>query len=64
MCGQRGLERDDLVVQFADDPDRGAGGRAERRGDRGRGGELIGTQRRLDLSAACVDVALASTAFE
>jgi hypothetical protein len=42
MCRQLGLQVDDLAVQFDDDADRGAGRRAERRGDPGRGGELPG----------------------
>ena len=29
MCGQFGFEVGDLVVQFGDDADRGAGGRGE-----------------------------------
>ena len=42
MCRQLGLEVGDLVVQLGDDADGGAGGRPERGGDRGGGGELLG----------------------
>ena len=38
MGGQAGLELSDLAVELGDDAHLGAGGGAERRGDRGRGG--------------------------
>ena len=63
MCCQFGLEVGDLTVQLADDPDRGTGGRGERGGDRGGGGELLGAQRGW-ISWARVEVALSSAAFE
>ena len=62
--GQFGLEFADLVVQLDDDADRGPGGRAERGGDRGGGGELLSAQRGLDLLSTGVDVALPASAFE
>ena len=49
----------DLAVQLGDDADRGAGGRGERGGDRGGGGELLGAQHGLDLLGPGVEVALA-----
>ena len=56
--GQFGLEIGDLAVQLGDDADRGAGGRGERGGDRGGGGELLGAQRgRISLGAG-IEVAL------
>jgi len=42
MVGQGGLELADLAVQLGDDANGGAGGGAERRGDRGRGSQLFG----------------------
>jgi hypothetical protein len=42
MCGPFSFEVGDLVVQFTDDADRGAGGRGECGGDRRRCGELLG----------------------
>jgi len=42
MCRQFGLEVGDLAVQLGNDADGGAGGGTERRGDRGRGSQLLG----------------------
>ena len=64
MVGQLGFELGDLAVQLGDDADRGAGGRGERGGDRGRGGELLGAQHCCDLFGAGIEVALSPTAFE
>src|SRR5277367_3995962 len=64
MCRQFGLEVGDLAVQLDDDADRGPGGRGERGGDRGRGGELLGAQRCRDLLGTGVEVALSPSALE
>jgi len=64
MCRQFGFEVADLVVQFGDDADRGAGGRGECGGDRGGGGELLGAQRGGDLLGPCIEVALSPSMFE
>ena len=50
MCRQFGFEVADLAVEFGDDADRGAGGGGERGGDRGGCGELLGSQRGLDVA--------------
>jgi hypothetical protein len=64
MCRQFGFEVGDLVVQFGDDADRGAGGGGECGGDLGGGGELLGAQRSCDLLGADIEVALSPSAFE
>jgi len=64
MCGQFSFEVGDLVVQFGDDADRGAGGRGECGGDRGRGGEVLGAQCCDDLLSPGIDVALSPSMFE
>ena len=61
MCRQFGLEVGDLAVELGDDADRGAGGRGERGGDRGGGGELLGAQHGRDLLGADIEVALSPT---
>ena len=54
----------DLAVQLGDDADGGAGGRGERRGDRGGCGELLGAQRGRDFAGAGGEIALPPSAFE
>ena len=62
--GQFEFEVTDLAVQLGDDADRGPGGRGERGGDRGGGGELLGTQRCRDLLGAGIEVALSPSTFQ
>jgi hypothetical protein len=57
MCGQFSFEVGDLVVQFTDDVDRGAGGRGGRGGDCSGCGELLGAQGCDDLLGPGIDVA-------
>ena len=64
MLCQGGLEVSDLAVEFGDDGHGGTGGGRERGTDGGRGGQLIGVQRGVDLSGAVGDVTLAPTTFE
>ena len=64
MLGQAGLELGDLAVQLGDDAYRGACGGAERRGDRGRSGQLLGPQRGPDLAGTGGDIAFPPTTFE
>ena len=62
--GERGFELGDLAVEFEDDPDGGVGGGGECLGEHGRGGELLGPQRRLDLSGTTLEVALPAGSFQ
>jgi hypothetical protein len=50
--GEGGLEIGDLPVEFADDRHCGLGRRGECLGQHGRGGEMGGAQRDLDLGGA------------